>query len=139
MSLIISTEFQRVATLLNLDYQRAITLEEANWDTHYKEYTIPILMYVGISNIAVSFVNNPAGIDNYSVEFYLLGKAPTTDQTAIQIDAVLEPLRKFANDVIYNFDVVEDIDAYVMEGVSILDDMLIGYKVSAILPVNYVC
>ncbi len=139
MSLIISTEFQRIATLLNLDYQRALSLEEANWDTHYKQYTIPILMYVGISNIAVSFVNNPAGIDNYAVEFYVLAKAPTTDETANQIDVTLEPLRKFANDIIYNFEVVEDIDAYAMQGESILDDMFIGYKVTAILPINYVC
>ncbi len=139
MSLIISTEFQRVATLLGLDYQRALSLEEANWDGHYREYTIPILMYVGISNIAVSFANNPAGIDNYAVEFYLLAKAPTTDETGEQVDVVLEPLRKFANDVIFNFDVVDNIDAYVMQGVSILDDMLIGYKVDAIFPINYVC
>jgi len=133
----ISDKLDIIASELGADYIRASSLDDSNIQIHYKEVDVPIVMYVGFGN-ANNYYEGAEPLQAVDCEIYVVDKAPTTDDTALVLDDVMESLSQIASDIIYRFDTARDTLEYSLEGITMLDDILVGYlmKVSFIIEGN---
>jgi len=130
----ISDELQRIAILLNADYMRSTALDEANIQTHYKQISSNLIIYNEFGAILANY-DGAEPIYNVTVEVYCLVKQTVIDATAESVDTQLDATRQMAADIIYNFQTVRDIETFTMTPESLLDDMLIGYRLDFSAPI----
>lgn len=140
----ISTELQRIATDLEVDYLRSASLEDANVQFHYRNFVKPTILYVGFGE-AVNV--NPYASEGYSeplsavtTTIYILVKKATVDALAETIDIQLVESAKIASQIAKRFTQPQTALSYKMSPVGEFDDMLIGYKMEIVLTIpQYGC
>ena len=133
----ISDELEFIAASLGADYMRASSLNDSNIQVHYQDVDRPLVMYVGFGT-SKNYYEGAEPLQEVEVDIYVVNKAFTTDETATDIDVMMEDLHQMASDIIYRFKTVRDTLEYSLEPIQMLDDVIVGYllTVSFILEGN---
>jgi hypothetical protein len=123
----ISTELERIATLLGVQYLRASDISDSNMLTHYEAIIGGVIIYTGFNNPKYTF-EGAMPVETVPLQIYCLFRDPSKDATADQIDILLEQAERLAADIIYNFETpYNDILEFNLAYVSINDSLLTGY------------
>lgn len=127
----LSDEIQRVAGILGAEYIRAQSMTEANIEVHNTSVDGKMIIFAGMPVITTVFEGAQI-IDMYNpVDVYFLVRQTEPSMDGVDIDALLEIPKQMTIDFYANFDSPRDIPSYTLEAVTILDDFLIGYQMSA--------
>ncbi len=122
----ISDKLEIIASELELDYIRSSSLEESNIQIHYKNMSVPVIMYVG-HGIIENYYEGAEPLQSVECDIYVLAKKHAADYEANLIDTVMVNLHQHASNIVYRFESERDTLEFTLEPVSLLDDMLIGY------------
>jgi hypothetical protein len=126
----ISTELERIATLLGVQYLRASDISDSNMLTHYEAIIGGVIIYTGFNNPKYTF-EGATPVETVPLQIYCLFKNDSLDDSAEQIDELLSFAEQLAADIIYNFETpYNDILEFNLEYVTINDSLLTGYRLS---------
>ena len=135
----ISDQLSAIATELNLEYIREMTLSDCNVDVHYKKTVLNLMCYVGPSDIATEFLGAQQ-VDVMTATIYFLTKKPKLDQNGAQIDDLLEITKRLADQTYYKLqdrnDTAVDIQAYTLVAEEVLTASYVGHMMSIGIPVD---
>jgi len=120
-----------VAATLDIDFIRSLSLTEADFDNHNRKSDKALMVYNGASNIDRVLGAGVQTVDTVTCEIYFLTKATTKDMKALDVDELLAITQRLVDKTYaeLNAQLAQDIEAYTMEGVSVLTDMFVGYRV----------
>jgi hypothetical protein len=135
----ISDKLSAIATTLDLEYIREMSLSDSNVDVHYNKTVKDLMMYIGPSDIATQFIGAQQ-VDVMTASVYFLTKKPKLDQTGAQVDDLLEITKRYADKTYYQLqdvdDTAVDIQPYTLEAQEILNDGYVGHMMNIGIPVN---
>jgi hypothetical protein len=133
---LLSDLLQQVATDLGMDYIRSIYLQEADHYIHHNNYTKPLLIYNGMSNITTQF-NGAEIIDVAEAAIYVMDKKPAKDMLGVNVDDFIHTQKRYC-DAIYNqlnSRDIQDIEPYTLEAYEGFTDAYAGYLMTISIPV----
>ena len=125
-----------IAATLGVDFLRTKSLTEADIENHNRNSTLDLMVYNGASSISNAF-GGAEIIDTIACEIYFLTKAPSKDFNGAELDTMLDITKRYADQtyaVLNGTYAVEDIEPYSLEGVSILADLFIGFRMDIGIP-----
>ncbi len=124
-----------VASTLDMDYSRTMTMTEADISNHYRTTTLPLMIYNGPSDIAIEFEGAQI-VDVIACEVFFLVKMTTKDMLGPEVDDLLEITKRLADKAYaeLNLVTVKDITPYALEAVEVMTDMFVGHKMLIGLP-----
>jgi len=124
-----------VASTLDMDYSRTMTMTEADISNHYRTTTLPLMIYNGPSDIAIEFEGAQI-VDVIACEVFFLVKMTTKDMLGSEVDELLEITKRLADKAYaeLNLVTVKDITPYALEAVEVMTDMFVGHKMIIGLP-----
>lgn len=128
--LYISQELQRIATEQGVLYHRVISLDDLNIKVHYDNSPDLSISYVGFGDTQ-NYFEGAEPLTSVEVEIYLLQKTPTTDELAPDIDLLLVDAANMAGVIVHDLITARDTLDYTLTPVQALDDLFVGYKLTA--------